>query len=87
MKKIRLNGIKMALAVGVICAGLFAQADNNKTTFRDSMGRIQGSQATDRNGKTTFRDSMGRIQGTSTTDRNGKTTFRDAQGRIQGSKQ
>ena len=85
MKKIKVNRIKVALAVGVVCAGLFAFANNNMT-FRDAQGRIQGTQTTDRNGNTTFRDAQGRIQGTSTTDRNGNTTFRDAQGRIQGTK-
>ena len=36
-----------------------------KTTYRDSMGRTQGTSSTDRYGKTTYRDAMGRTQGTS----------------------
>ena len=83
MKK--LNLIKFAAVLALAGLGFAAFADN-KTTYRDAMGRNQGSSSTDRNGKTTFRDAQGRIQGTSTTDRNGKTTFRDAQGRIQGTK-
>jgi hypothetical protein len=55
-------------------------------TYRDSLGRKQGTAETDRYGKTTFRDAQGRKQGSFETDRYGKTTYRDAQGRIQGSK-
>jgi hypothetical protein len=35
-----------------------------KTTYRDALGRRQGSSTTDRYGKTTYRDAQGRIQGT-----------------------
>jgi hypothetical protein len=31
---------------------------------RDSMGRVQATQTTDRYGKTTYRDAQGRVQGT-----------------------
>ena len=85
MKKDKINGVKLAVAVGMTCLGTLAFADS-KTTYRDAQGRIQGTQTTDRYGKTTYRDAMGRVQGTQTTDRYGKTTFRDAQGRIQGTK-
>ncbi len=58
--------IGMALVGAVTC-----RADE-KTTIRDSQGRIKATITTDRNGKKTIRDSLGRIQGTETTDRNGK---------------
>jgi hypothetical protein len=35
-----------------------------KTTYRDSMGRLQGTKTTDSYGKTTYRDAMGRVVGT-----------------------
>ena len=57
-----------------------------KATYRDAMGRKQGTAEVDRYGKTTYRDSLGRKQGTAETDRYGKTTFRDSMGRKQGSK-
>ena len=63
--------------------GAFAQ---NRQTYRDSMGRNQGSATTDRYGKTTYRDAQGRVTGTSTTDSYGKTTYPDAQGRVIGTK-
>jgi hypothetical protein len=34
-----------------------------KITYRDSLGRKQGTAETDRYGKTTYRDAQGRIQG------------------------
>ena len=80
-----MNKITFAVVLGIAMAGATVRADT-KTTYRDSMGRIQGTVTTDRYGKTTYRDAMGRIQGTATTDRYGKTTYRDAQGRIQGTK-
>ena len=40
MKKFNQNQIKFAMVVGLSCMGLFALADN-KTTFRDPMGRAQ----------------------------------------------
>ena len=78
MKNIAL--VAIAIFTASVCLA------DTKTTYRDSMGRVQGTKTTDNYGKTTYRDSMGRLQGTSTTDRYGKTTYRDAQGRIQGSK-
>ena len=79
------NAKKMILAAGVAVMTAVCMADT-KTTYRDSMGRVQGSHTTDRYGKTTYRDAQGRVQGTMTTDNYGKTTWRDAQGRVQGSK-
>lgn len=78
-----MNKVTFAVVLGVAMVGAAVRADE-KVTYRDSMGRIQGTVTTDRYGKTTYRDSMGRIQGTEQTDRYGKTTWRDAQGRIQG---
>ena len=80
-----MNKITFAVVIGVAMVGAMAWADE-KVTYRDSMGRIQGTVTTDRYEKTTVRDAQGRIQGTATTDRYGKTTYRDAQGRIQGTK-
>lgn len=80
-----MNNILKAFLITVICAGAISVAEA-KTTYRDAMGRRQGTSEVDRYGKTTYRDAQGRIMGTSTTDRYGKTTYRDAQGRIQGSK-
>lgn len=40
---------------------------STKTTYRDSMGRLQGSSTTDSSGKTTYRDAQGRLQGSRTT--------------------
>ena len=64
MKKIKTICL-LVLAFAV--SGVFAE------TYRDAMGRAQGSSTTDRYGKTTYRDSMGRTQGSATTDRYGKT--------------
>ena len=80
-----MNKITIAIVLGIAVVGATVRADT-KITYRDSMGRIQGTVTTDRYGKTTVRDAQGRIQGTATTDRYGKTTYRDAQGRIQGTK-
>ena len=80
-----MNKITFAVVLGIAIVGGAVRADE-KVTYRDSMGRIQGTMTTDRYGKTTVRDAQGRIQGTATTDRYGKTTYRDAQGRIQGTK-
>lgn len=46
------------LALSIMTTGAFA------ATYRDSMGRTQGSATTDRYGKTTYRDAMGRVVGT-----------------------
>lgn len=75
------------ILVGTLFAvlGVVGFADT-RTTYRDAMGRVQGTVSTDRYGTTTYRDAQGRIQGSSTTDRYGTTTYRDAQGRIQGTK-
>ena len=78
------------LTIRLTCAALLAAAtftvSAETTTYRDAMGRVQGSKTTDRYGKTTYRDAQGRVQGTATTDRYGKTTYRDAMGRTQGTK-
>ena len=74
---------KLAIvACAVACAGSLIAA-NDRTTYRDSMGRSTGSSSTDSAGRTTFRDSMGRMTGTASTDSSGKVTYRDAQGRLQ----
>jgi len=78
--------MKKLLAAMMAVAAFSACMADTKTTYRDSMGRLQGTVTTDSNGKTTWRDAQGRLQGTATTDRNGKTTYRDAQGRMTGSK-
>ena len=82
-KECIMNKVTVAIVLGIAVVGATVRADT-KTTYRDSMGRIQGTVTTDRYGKTTYRDAMGRIQGTEQTDKYGKTTWRDAQGRIQG---
>ena len=78
----------MKTAIAIACSVLMAAAfaDTGKQTYRDSMGRNQGTATTDKSGKTTYRDAQGRVQGTATTDKSGKTTYRDAQGRVQGTK-
>ena len=80
----RILYMKKLLAAMMVVAAFSACMADTKTTYRDSMGRLQGTATTDKSGKTTFRDAMGRSQGTATTDKSGKTTFRDAQGRLQG---
>lgn len=80
-----MNNIAKTSIVIALCAGAIFVLEA-KTTYRDAMGRKQGTAEVDRYGKTTYRDAQGRIMGTSTADRYGKTTYRDAQGRIQGSK-
>jgi hypothetical protein len=80
-----MNKIIKAVVVGFVCVGGVFVVEA-KSTYRDAMGRKQGTAEVDRYGKTTYRDAQGRITGTSSTDRYGKTTYRDAQGRIQGSK-
>lgn len=81
-----MNKILKKSILVLLCTSAFCVAEA-KSTYRDSLGRKQGSSEVDRYGKTTYRDAQGRITGTSTTDRYGKTTYRDAQGRIKGSKQ
>ena len=81
-----MNSIKIfALACAVCACGLLSA--QSRTTYRDSMGRVQGTKQTDSYGKTTYRDAMGRVTGTSTTDSSGRTTYRDAMGRVTGTKQ
>lgn len=72
-----------SLLLGCLLSGWAA---GGQTTYRDALGRRQGSATTDKYGKTTYRDALGRIQATSMTDRHGQTTYRDAQGRIIGTK-
>ena len=82
-----MNIVKILVAVSIVAGfGFSANAQSNRQTYRDAMGRNQGTATTDNYGKTTFRDAMGRTQGTSTTDRYGKTTYRDAMGRVIGTK-
>ena len=81
-----MNSIKIfALACAVCACGLLSA--QSRTTYRDSMGRVQGTKQTDSYGRTTYRDSMGRVQGTKQTDSYGRTTYRDAMGRVTGTKQ
>jgi hypothetical protein len=80
-----MKNIVKKVVIGVACVGCVF-ATQAKTTYRDSLGRKQGTAEVDRYGKTIYRDSLGRKQGTAETDRYGKTTYRDAQGRIQGTK-
>ena len=76
---------KFVVTLGAVIGVFAAFAQQNKTTFRDSMGRNRGSATTDRYGKTTYRDAMGRVTGTSTKDSSGRVTYRDAMGRVVGS--
>lgn len=55
--------MKVIAGAVVVGMGLMVNADT-KTTWRDSLGRIQGTEQTDRNGKITYRDAQGRIIGT-----------------------
>ena len=80
-----MDRFKLIVAIGMFLCAADAIAAQ-KTVYRDSLGRRQGTMETDRYGKATYRDEQGRRQGSSTTDRNGKTTYRDAQGRIQGTR-
>ena len=57
-----MSKITFAVVLGIAVVGATVRADE-KITYRDSMGRIQGTEQTDRYGKTTRRDAMGRIQG------------------------
>ena len=59
------NAKKMILAAGVAVMTAVCMADT-KTTYRDSMGRVQGTMTTDNYGKTTWRDAQGRVQGSKT---------------------
>jgi len=62
---------------------VFNGQKGDKTTFRDSSGRTQGS-ATQSGNRTSIRDGSGRSIGSAETSGN-KTTFRDASGRSIGS--
>lgn len=76
----------MKMQLAIVCALIgFAAFANSTATYRDAMGRNQGSSSTYGN-RTTYRDAQGRLQGTATTDSSGRVTYRDAQGRLQGSK-
>ena len=57
-----MNKIVKTVVAGVVCV-VCVFATQAKTTYRDSLGRKQGSSETDRYGKTTYRDAQGRIQG------------------------
>ena len=72
----------------IACLALVAAAGTGVFggTYRDAMGRRQGTATKDSYGRTTYRDAMGRSQGTATTDSYGKTTYRDAAGRVVGTK-
>ena len=55
-----MNKLTFAVVLGIAMVGAVARADE-KVTYRDSMGRIQGTEQTDRYGKTTWRDAQGRV--------------------------
>ena len=50
--------------VGMVVVGAVTCHADEKTTIRDSQGRIRATITTDRNGKTTYRDGSGRLIGT-----------------------
>ena len=56
MKKILVGALLTVLACVVFA--------DTRTTYRDAMGRVQGTVSTDRYGTTTYRGAQGRIQGT-----------------------
>ena len=56
--------MKMTLVVALFAVMGIAGFADTKTTYRDAMGRVQGTVSTDRYGTTTYRDAQGRIQGT-----------------------
>ena len=60
--------MKKSLVVALFAVMGIAGFADTKTTYRDAMGRVQGTQTTDSYGRTTYRDAMGRVQGTQTTD-------------------
>ena len=74
--------------IGLAAVGMTLSlcAQVNRQTYRDSLGRTQGTATQDSRGRTTYRDALGRTQGTAQTDNYGKTTFRDAMGRVQATK-
>lgn len=77
----------MKMQLAIVCALIgFAAFANSTATYRDAMGRLQGTATTDSSGRITYRDAQGRLRGTATTDSSGRVTYRDAQGRLQGSK-
>ncbi len=57
-----MKNIVKTVIVGVVCVGSVFAVEA-KTTYRDSLGRKQGTAEVDRYGKTTYRDAQGRIQG------------------------
>ena len=84
-RNVRCHMNKTRMIIAATFAVLVAGAEaSSKVTYRDSLGRQQGSATTDSRGQVTYRDSLGRKQGSSSTDRYGKTTYREAQGRITG---
>ena len=74
----------MKMQLVILCALVcFAAFANGNATYRDAMGRNQGSSSTYGN-RTTFRDAQGRLQGTATTDSSGQRHL--SQGRLKGTK-
>ena len=55
--------MKMQLVIVCALIGFVALADGT-ATYRDAMGRLQGTATTDSSGRVTFRDAQGRLQGT-----------------------
>ena len=61
-----MNRIGVFLMAGMALVGAVTCRADEKTTIRDSQGRIQRTATPDRNGKTTYRDGSGRLIGTRT---------------------
>ena len=59
-----MNKLGVLLMVGAAMVGAVTCRADEKTTIRDSQGRIKATVTTDRNGKTTYRDGSGRVVGT-----------------------
>ena len=74
--------MRAMLVIFALVLSVAVNAASTSSTFRDSMGRNQGT--TRQNGnRTEYRDSMGRLQGTANQSGN-QTTYRDSMGRLQG---
>ena len=58
------NKLGVLLMVGAAMVGAVTCLADEKTTIRDSQGRVKATVTTDRNGKMTYRDGSGRVVGT-----------------------
>ena len=77
--------MRTILVIFALVLSVVVNAASTSSTFRDSMGRNQGT-ARQNGNRTEYRDAQGRLMGTATTDSSGRTTYRDSQGRLQGTK-